>query len=149
MISLEPNPLWRASYDATAEAIARGATEAPLFAGEDGPARTAALLVSVSFFEARFDPHAHNATDPGGGSFGLFQSSRKPIDGIDAQVTQALGAMRASFKACATRAPQDWMAFYASGSCTNVGGVLASRRRMGMAMKLFKERPFSAPAMVD
>lgn len=147
LMAHEPAP-WSSTYPATAAAIANAATEAPLFAGKDGPARTAALLVSVAWFEGRFDPKAHNATDPGGGSFGMFQSSRRPIASAEEQARHALGALRVSFRECSARAPQDWVAFYASGSCTNVGGLLASRRRMGMAMKLYQERPYQPPSPI-
>jgi hypothetical protein len=49
---------WRASYEATAAAIARAADQRPLFAGQDGAAKTAAVLVSVAWFESRFQPDA-------------------------------------------------------------------------------------------
>ena len=141
MIGLQPSAPWRDTYATTANAIARAAEAEPLFAGEDGPARTAALLVSVAWFEGRYDPNAHNAKDPGGGSFGMFQSSRKPIASVDDQVKHALAALRVSFRECASRRSQDWVALYASGSCTNVGGQLASRRRMGLAQRIFHDHP--------
>ena len=55
MIALQPVAItpWASTYATTADAIARAASAEPLFAGESGPARTAALLISVSWYESR------------------------------------------------------------------------------------------------
>ena len=140
MLSIQPaiTTPWSASFPATADAIARAAVAEPLFAGESGPARTAALLVSVGWFESRFRV---DAVGDHGHSHGLFQASRVPIADIDEQTRQALGMMRTSFRVCAGRQTADWLSWYASGgaTCTNVGGLIASRHRVGLAMRLWKE----------
>src|SRR5262245_18473882 len=49
---------WRPTYGATADAFARAATARPLFQGPLGAERTAAILVSVAWFESRFRQYA-------------------------------------------------------------------------------------------
>ena len=137
LMAHEPAP-WAATYPATAAAIASAATEAPLFAGKDGPARTAALLVATGWHESRFRP---DAIGDSGRSHGIFQASRVPIADVNAQARGALVMMHDSFRACEGRKAEDWLAVYASGSCTNVGGLIASRHRVGLAMRLFKTHP--------
>ena len=142
MISLQPANVtpWADTFPATAESIARASVQSPLFAGADGPARTATVLVSVAWFEGRFNAHA---IGDHGHSHGMFQSSRVPIEDLDEQTRQALGMMRASFAGCHARKAEDWLGHYASGgsTCTNVGGLIASRHRMSLAMRLWKDHP--------
>ena len=140
LVLMQPQATWRATYEATAGAIAEASVQSPLFAGADGPAKTAALLVSVSWFEARYNPVA---VGDNGHSHGLFQASRVPVVDVEVQVRGALAAMRESFRICGSRRAEDWLAFYASGSCTNAGGILASRHRMGLAMKIWREHPYA------
>lgn len=49
---------WGDTYSTSAEAIATAANNAPLFAGDDGPARTAAIMVGVADMESKLDPKA-------------------------------------------------------------------------------------------
>ena len=71
MLALEPHSPYAATFSATATAIAHVvASEQPLFDGADGRVRTAALLVSLGWFESRFDQHA---VGDHGGAHGLFQ----------------------------------------------------------------------------
>ena len=146
MIGLQPSAPWADTYATTANAIAKAAEAEPLFAGEDGPARTAALLVATGWFESRFRP---DAIGDHGRSHGVFQASRVPVADVDAQVAQALAMMRGSFATCHGRKAEDWLAQYASGgsTCTNVGGLIASRHRVGLAMRIFRAHPFSAGAI--
>ena len=59
MLAAQPNAPWRASYEKTAEAIAKVASAKPLFSERSGGAdRTAALIVSVAWFEGTFRPDA-------------------------------------------------------------------------------------------
>ena len=145
MIGLQPSAPWRSTYETTAAAIASAATEAPLFAGKDGPARTAALLVATGWHESRFRP---DAVGDSGRSHGIFQASRVPIADVNAQARGALAMMRDSFHACGGRKTEDWLAVYTSGSCTNVGGLIASRHRVGLAMRLFKAHPLASDGAI-
>ena len=60
MIGLQPakNTPWADTFEHTAEVIATASVQSPLFEGADGPGRTAAFLVALSWFESRFDVHA-------------------------------------------------------------------------------------------
>ncbi len=58
MNQLEPNTPYKDTYVHTADVFARSALSSPLFAGEDGPKKTVALYLGVSWFESRFDPKA-------------------------------------------------------------------------------------------
>lgn len=49
---------WKSTYASTASAIANEANAWPLYSGEDGPARTAAVMVGVAEMESHFDPKA-------------------------------------------------------------------------------------------
>lgn len=64
MLKVQPeNVAWRETYDKTAAAVAAKANDSPLFAGDDGAARTAALAVSVMWFESNFKPDASGDCD--------------------------------------------------------------------------------------
>lgn len=59
MLKAEPAPTpWRDTYLATATAISSSANRMPLFRGEDGPAKSAAIAVGVMWFESHFNPKA-------------------------------------------------------------------------------------------
>ena len=144
MLAIQPSAPWRASYEDTADAIARVVESSPsLFAGDKGRERTAAVLVAVGWHESRFNP---SAIGDHGRSYGIYQASRVPLVDVEAQTRGALAAMGASFHVCGARRAEDWLAQYASGGagCTNVGGLIASRHRMGLAMRLWREHPFVA-----
>ena len=151
MIGLQPSAPWADTYATTANAIAKAAEAEPLFAGEDGPARTAALLVAVAKFESNFKPGALGDKST---SVGLWQINQSNFAGLgitkaelladrDLEVRAALSMMRASFKVCAARKAEDWLGHFASGgaTCTNVGGLIASRHRVGLAIRLFRDHP--------
>lgn len=58
LTKLEPNAPWKDTYPATAAAFAESAVAHPLFSGEEGPRKTAALYVGVSWYESTFNPKA-------------------------------------------------------------------------------------------
>ena len=59
MLKAEPRPTpWHDTYMSTAQAVAKSANKYPLFAGDDGPAKSAALAVGVMWFESHFEPKA-------------------------------------------------------------------------------------------
>lgn len=151
-----PPTKWASTYPETAEGIAYVVTspaEKPLFEGPDGRARTATLLVALARFESTFQPGAKgDCGHPGlckegetAKSHGLFQVQgygdlTDPKDATRAAMTE----LRASMRGCAAHPLDDRLAFYASGGahgCDNHGGILASRHRMFLAKKLFREHP--------
>ena len=159
MLALSPAAVtpWADSYPETARAIAKAATEDPIYAGPFASERTAATLVAISFFESTFKPGALGDKSTSVGRYQISQSNFAAL-GItkaelladpDVEVRAALRMIRDSFAICKGRRAEDWLAQFAAGhgTCTNAGGILASRRRMGLAMKLFREHPFSAGAI--
>lgn len=149
MIALQPAAPWRSSYDATAQAIADVTRdEAPLFAGADGRARTAAVLVSVAWFESTFKP---GATGDHGRSHGLFQvQGHGTLDDPHDATRAALVELRASLHVCRKRPLAERLAFYAGGGpaphdadgCpVNAEAVNASKHRLARAFWLFKRYP--------
>jgi len=151
MTSMQPHAPWEASYPATAGAIARVVgDEVPLFEGSDGRARTAALMVSVAWFESAFQPGA--VGDCGhagpckkgetGQSHGLFQVQgqgelKDPMDAARA----ALGMLRASMRVCRARPLEERLGWYAAGGNDCDRGLRESRHRVLRAMWLFKRYP--------
>lgn len=106
---------WRSTYESTAVAIAEVADAWPLFAGADGVERTAAVLVSVAWFESRFQPDAvGDCTDAQGRGVPCVDAKGAPTPGatphsfcafqIGSSNFAALGTTRAevqgSIRAC-------------------------------------------------
>lgn len=58
MLRLAPSSPYKNTYQHTADVFAKKATDAPLFPGDDGPRRTVAFYLGVSWFESNFDPKA-------------------------------------------------------------------------------------------
>lgn len=58
MIAVQPTAPWRDTYETTAIAIASNARISPLFEGKHGVEKTAALLVSLAWFESHLKPDA-------------------------------------------------------------------------------------------
>lgn len=58
MLRVQPTAPWIDTYPSTAEAIATAATDEPLFQGEDGAKKTAAILTSVAWYEGTFKQNA-------------------------------------------------------------------------------------------
>lgn len=54
----ESSAPWKATYAASADAIAHISTDAPLFQGDDGPRKTASEFLSIGLFESHYDPRA-------------------------------------------------------------------------------------------
>lgn len=124
------------------------ATEPPLFAGDDGRARTAILLAAVASYESgRFDGRVQSCERRGdhGHALGLWQvhaSWAESCTTVREAARVALGRMRESFAACLpTGAPA--LAAYASGDCRH--GWLAAGRRWERAAEWMKTHPVGAP----
>lgn len=149
LAALEPTAPWRDTYEKTAEAIARVAESEPLFAVEDqGEERTAALLVSMAWYESRLKP---NARSKNGRWFCLYQLARSYLPNAEQALTDpemctraAVKVVRKSLDLCKARPLNERLAFFTSGQCDR-GGV-ESRYRMFLASKLLKEHPLPLPA---
>lgn len=145
MLALVPHAPNVDAFPAIAMAIDRASHEAPLYAGEDGPSRTAAELVALAWFESRFDPRA---VGDHGQSLGLWQIGRSNLR--DLGVTEddlfdpyraaraALRMMRASFAVCRVRPKEERLAQYAAGGADCLRGVRESRHRTALAAELLR-----------
>jgi hypothetical protein len=150
---LEPSSPYAGTFESTADSIAARATAEPLFQGEDGPSRTAALLVSLGWFESRFQPdargdcdHAHTTrqgTCASGGrasSFCLFQLNASNLtmlgtteeqltSDVDACVASAIRMLRSSLSVCARLPLEERLAWYAGGGATCMAPSEDARRK--------------------
>jgi hypothetical protein len=140
MILLQPNAPWKDSYETTAQAITKAvAQELPLFSGERGRERTAALLVSLAWFESRFNK---NAVGDHGAAHGLYQQHDHGTleDPFEASVV-AIQQMRASSRICKSRPIEEMLGWYAAGGNDCNRGLRESRHRVLKAFWLFKNHP--------
>lgn len=131
-------PKWRPTFEASSVVIAGMSDELPVYAGVDGPSKTAALLVSLGWFESHFQPDATgdcDKTDPTTGmcvpgsiphSFCMFQVNETNFAGLgvtrDEIMTDfktcarsALRMIRQSFTVCAAKPHEDRLDHYAAG----------------------------------
>jgi hypothetical protein len=135
-----PSAPWASSYPVTAKAIADVVQSSePLYAGSEGRERTAALLVSLAWFESTFKP---GAVGDKGASHGLYQVQGRgdlsdPYDATRA----ALGMLRASFRVCRTRPASEWLGWYGAGGEGCDRGLRESRHRFQKAQWLFLHVP--------
>jgi hypothetical protein len=143
MVALEPSAPWRATFEKTAEAIARVAESEPLF-DDRGEERTAALLVAVAWYESRLKPTAKSKD---GQFVCLYQVDKrhlpdpqKALDDPEVCTRAAIKIIRASFQQCAKSPLDDRLAQFMSGTCDK--GVNDSRYRMFLGGKLLREHPF-------
>jgi hypothetical protein len=149
MVALQPSAPWRPTYEKTAEAIARVASSEPLFEGEDGEARTAALLVSIAWYESHLKPDARSKAGNGRWVC-LYQihkrhlaDPKKALTDPEVCTREAVKLLRASLAACAKRPKNERLAFFVSGACDK--GLPSSRLRMFLAAKLMKDHPLPPP----
>lgn len=151
MVILQPSAPWRDTYEATAHAIAAASVQSPLFAGKDGPERTAAWVVATSWFESRFQP---DAVGDHGRSLCMLQIGESNLKALGVTreamlndlptcLRAGLAMMKGSLAVCRSHPLDERLANYASGhgTCTNKGGLIASRHRVGLALRLFKDHP--------
>lgn len=156
---------YRSLYAANADAIATVANASPLFAGPDGPLKSAAVYASLQWFESngnvaaegdcRFltkDFHCDTARPDKGDpqSFGLYQIGRSNFAFLDvtkeamtgdavAQTWAAQKMITVSFGVCRGRPEDELLTQYASGggACTDPKGIVKSRHRMLKSKWLF------------
>lgn len=138
----------RADYASIADVYAQEALDAPLFPGDDGVWRTAALEVAVSQMESGFDKTVVN--HEGGDQIGLFQvheinlkylglTSKDELLDIRVNTHAAMALMRRSFAFCVARKREEswWLGPYASGRESCDYGITASKERMGRGAWVF------------
>ncbi len=160
----EPNAPWKDTYPATADEFARVANAEPLFAGDDGAAKTAALFVSVSWFESRHKPDAEGdhtclARDAAGkctkkgeprsfclGQIGASNFAALGVTraSIQSSVSVCVGAMhemlKRSLRVCAAHPLNDRLSWYATGGA-DCRPVRESTHRVRKAMWLLGAYP--------
>jgi hypothetical protein len=120
-------------------------TEAPLFDGSDGRAKTGLLALSVASFESgefRAGVQWCGESGDGGASWGLFQSKRGKMvcDSLRGAVHVALEQIRESRTACAALPWDERLALYASGTCSR--GRRESINRVRRATDYWAAHPF-------
>jgi hypothetical protein len=153
MLLLEPRSPYAATFERTADAIAARAAAEPLFQGADGAAKTAALLVSLGWFESRFDPSAggdctkrlpNGLCAPGGTphshcAFQLNDSNFVALDvtadmlrtDVDLCVATTLRMLRTSLSVCRRLPLEERLAHYAGGgdTCDNASEDARAKSR--------------------
>ncbi len=137
-----------ARYSQIADDIALVAEESPLFAGDDGPLRTAVLLASVASFESgnlRADIDSCEASGDGGKAWSLWQLHRpkERICGSRRDAARAaVDMLRASMSACRALTQAERLAVFASGRCSS--GRRESRNRWDRAASWLRDHRFEA-----
>lgn len=147
LVALEPDAPWRPTYEKTAEAIARVAESDPLFE-DHGEERTAALLVSIAWYESRLKPDARSKN---GQWYCLYQVDKRHLAEPEKALTDpemctraALKIIRMSLTNCAKHPVDERLAQFMSGSCDK--GNADSRYRTFLANKLLKDHPLTVSA---
>lgn len=140
MTQLEPKTPWVDTYPKTAAAIAEAAKRDPLFAGDEGITRTAVTLVSLAWFESKFQPDAMGDKGKSCGAFQIQPStsglSCDVLRDPDLAAPEAIRLMRQSFRICRARPLEERLAWYAGGSASCDRGLRHSRHRMALARNL-------------
>jgi hypothetical protein len=136
---------WAESYPNVAAAIADASFREPMFKGEDGARRTAAMLTAWAFHESRFDPKAVGDHKT---AFGLYQIHASTIPAVpkddlfdpEKATRAARELMLQSFRICSSFPLEERGGWYASGGegCKEPGRK-ASRVRMTLALRIAKE----------
>lgn len=167
MIDAQPTAPWRDTYESTANAIARAASANPLPFASDREERTAALLVSVAWFESAFKQDAEGDFVRVGSirrptSFCLLQVSASNFralkvtrdevqSSVDRCVDAGLRMMHVSWAVCRGEPLERRLAHYAGGgySCpTNEDARRKSGHRVAKALWLYRHRPPSTTTVL-
>jgi len=147
MLSLQPSAPWSNTFASTAAAIERAAILEPIFMT---PERTAAILVSLAWYESRFK---QDAVDPTRSSFCLLQLDGTNIRGLgmtreevlsnpDACLKAGMSVLRTSSWICRDHPFLDRLAYYSSrGPTCSIGGALRSQLRVGTGLELLRRLP--------
>jgi L,D-peptidoglycan transpeptidase YkuD (ErfK/YbiS/YcfS/YnhG family) len=148
MLAAQPEAPWKVSYLRTAEAIA-AVVEAkePVFEGEDGRKKTAALLVAIAWAESRFNATAVGDQGRSVGLYQLFESNVPTPEGFyrvdilgnpDNATRVAYRMVRYSLEFCGKYPALNRLGAYTGGTCTGERAVWASQYRMKLAMHLYE-----------
>jgi hypothetical protein len=151
MNTAEPGQPWSPVYGEISEAIAQASNDDPLFSGEHGAYKTAALLVAIAWYESRFHPNIVHKEADGSTSFGLYQiqapTAKVPGNLLLLPRTAsyvAIDLLRQSFRQCASAPEDERLAWYASsgnGCPRNPLVREQSKRRVGLARRLYEKNP--------
>lgn len=163
----KPSPPWVAEYPEHAAAIAKAANANPLFAGDDGPAQTAAWMSSVARFEGGFrkgvagdapclardaqnkctkrgKPTSFCPMQVSNGNFQTLGITEEQIQGnLDVCYAAGLRMMRMSFRVCSGRPLDDRLVHYAAGGdgclVENTDAVNKSGHRARLGKALYRK----------
>lgn len=164
MLQVQPKAPWLNTYKASAEAISKAAQKYPLFVGEDGERKTAALLVSLGFFEGALKPDAkgdckekfsNGLCKPGSRpqSYCMFQihetnheglgvTKEDLLNNIDLCTETAVKLLKRSFQICSSVPVEEKLRWYAGGGdvCTSDNDAIKkSKHRILKAIWLFNK----------
>jgi Transglycosylase SLT domain len=157
MEALQADAPWKSSYEQTARAIA-SVVEAkePIFDGEQGREKTAALLVAVAWAESRFNPKAVGDQGKSVGLYQIFHTNLPTPEGFrqddilghpNNATIVAYRMLRYSMNACEKVPFANRLGAYTGGTCTGEKAVWQSKYRLNLAKKVFDEHaPESAQA---
>ena len=153
MLALEPASKHRATFEHTADAIAKVAAESPEWKREaQGVARTAATIVSIAWFEGRFVEGRPEGSNDHNTSVCMMQVSESNFDWLGVTRSQMLGDVETCLRAglrmvhasllnCKARPLEERLGWYAAGHSGCENGLKESRHRMQKAEWLFKRFP--------
>ena len=145
MLLLQPTAPWKDTYEQTATSISQASKKYPIFQGPKGTEETATLLISVAWFESRFNP---KAVGDHGKSFGLYQQQlhvgldKEALFDTDVATKVAIDQFKVSFRVCRNRPIEEKLGWYAAGKDDCERGLQESRHRMLKARWLFKNHPY-------
>ena len=136
-----------ARYARIAEEVAATvADEAPLFAGNDGRAKTALYVLAIASYESggfRADVLSCQTRGDGGRSYGLYQSSdRMACESVHAATVIALRQVRQSWTVCHDAPQEARLGAYTAGNCE--AGARSSATRVRRAQRYWTVHPFTA-----
>jgi hypothetical protein len=168
MLLLQPHAPWKSTFATTADAIAEQAEADPLFAGADGPARSALLALSTGDFESALKPDAvgdcgHDGPCKAGevgrsvcfGQVGVSNlrtlgTTREAMQSDIRVCVRAMWTMlKGSLAVCRARPLEERLAHYTAGGdgcSTNEDAVRKSKHRVLKALYLFRHHPPPAPS---
>lgn len=149
MLALQGSAPWIDTYPSTARAIDRAAHLFPVYDGEDGVSRSAAELVAIAWYEAKFNPRAVAADGSGSVCLGqvdvrgLGVRAESLLESVDDCVEAMLVRIRESHRVCALRGrpPLERLGQYTGGGGGCDRGLEAARRRAGLADWLVRRWP--------
>lgn len=140
LLLLQPVAPWKDEYESVARAIDEASSANPIFDGQSGKEKTAAVLVSLAWFESRFNS---KAVGDHGKSFGLYQQQgHGEISDPFIASKVAIEQIKISFRVCSNKPIEEKLGWYAAGGNTCDGGLRESRHRMLKAFWLVNNYPY-------